>query len=207
VIAGEVQPGKPLLVKAYEPMLGRDLVFTPDLVVLSMPVVPAEGSQELASRLKLSTGPDGFFLEAHVKLRPVDFSSDGSFMAGMAHYPKLLDESIAQAQAAASRAGIILAQKSMVTNARVAVVDPQKCVGCLTCVRICPFNVPKVHMDLTGVGGVNGAAFIEPAACHGCGSCAGECPAQAIQLMHSTDAQNLVKIQALFCEVDDGIKI
>jgi heterodisulfide reductase subunit A-like polyferredoxin len=143
----------------------------------------------------------GFFLEAHVKLRPVDFSSDGSFMAGMAHYPKLLDESIAQAQAAASRASIILAKKSMITNARVAVVDPDKCVGCLTCVRICPFDVPVVKMELTGVGNVSGAAYIEPAICHGCGSCAGECPAQAIQIMHSTDAQTLVKIYALFDEV------
>jgi heterodisulfide reductase subunit A-like polyferredoxin len=207
VIPGDVHSGKPVMVKAFESTLGRELTLTPDLVVLSMPVVPPEGSRELASRLKLSTGPDGFFLEVHVKLRPVDFASDGAYMAGMAHYPKLLDESIAQAQAAASRASIILAQNSMVTNARVAMVDPQKCVGCLTCVRICPYDVPVVRMDLTGVGGVNGAAYIEPAACHGCGSCASECPAQAIQLMHSTDAQTLIKIQALFSEVDDGIKL
>ena len=207
VVPGDIQLGKPVLVKAYEPMLGRDLALTPDLVVLSTPVVPAPGSRELASRLKLSTDPDGFFLEAHVKLRPVDFASDGAFMAGMAHYPKLLDETIAQAQAAASRASLILAQKSMLTNARVAVVDPLKCVGCLTCVRICPYDVPAIRMELTGVGGVSGAAYIEPAVCHGCGSCASECPAQAIQLMHSTDAQTLVKIHALFSEVDDGIKL
>ena len=207
VIPGDIQREKPVVVKAFESMLGRELVLTPDLVVLSTPVVPAEGSRELASRLKLSTGPDGFFLEAHVKLRPVDFASDGAFMAGMAHYPKLLDESIAQAGAAASRASIILSQKSMVTNARVAVVDPQKCVGCLTCVRICPYGVPVVRMELTGVGGVSGAAYIEPAVCHGCGSCASECPAQAIQLMHSTDAQTLVKIHALFNEVEDGIQL
>ena len=87
---------------------------------------------------------DGFFLEAHPKLRPVDFASDGLFMAGVAHYPKFLDETIAQAQAAAARAAIILSQESVLTNARVAVVDNTKCVGCLTCVRTCPYDVPKV---------------------------------------------------------------
>jgi heterodisulfide reductase subunit A-like polyferredoxin len=201
VIPGDAGIGKPLLVRGFENVLGRKLELSPDYLVLSTPVLPSPGSQDLATLLKLSTGPDGFFLEAHVKLRPVDFSSDGSFMAGMAHYPKLLDESIAQAQAAASRASIILAKKSMITNARVAVVDPDKCVGCLTCVRICPFDVPVVKMELTGVGNVSGAAYIEPAICHGCGSCAGACPAQAIQIMHSTDAQTLAKIYALFDEV------
>jgi heterodisulfide reductase subunit A-like polyferredoxin len=156
----------------------------------------------LASKLKISTDMDGFFLEAHVKLRPVDFSADGVFMAGMAHYPKFLDESIAQAQAAASRAGGILAQEMMFTNARVARVDPEKCVGCLTCVRICPYDVPRISNETTGVGSILGAAFIEPAVCHGCGSCAAECPAKAIQLMHYTDSQTLAKVDALFGKFD-----
>jgi heterodisulfide reductase subunit A-like polyferredoxin len=85
----------------------------------------------------------------------------------------------------------------MLTNAA-AVVDPLKCVGCLTCVRICPYDVPRVRADFTGVGSIAGAAFVEPAICHGCGSCAAECPAQAIQLMHYTDAQTLMKLDALF---------
>jgi len=80
----------------------------------------------------------------------------------------------------------------------VAVVDPLKCVGCLTCVRICPYDVPKVRSLFTGVGNIVGAAYIEPAICHGCGTCASECPARAIQLMHYTDAQTLIKIDALF---------
>jgi heterodisulfide reductase subunit A2 len=141
---------------------------------------------------------DGFFLEAHPKLRPVDFASDGLFMAGVAHYPKFLDETIAQAQAAASRAAIILSQDHVLTNARVAVVDPAKCVGCLTCVRACPYDVPKVSAQFTGVGNITGAAFIEPAMCHGCGICAAECPAKAIQLKHYRDAEMLPKIDALF---------
>jgi heterodisulfide reductase subunit A-like polyferredoxin len=116
----------------------------------------------------------------------------------MAHYPKFLDETIAQAQAAAARAAVILSQASMLTNARVAVVDPDKCVGCLTCVRACPYGVPQVTADFTGVGGIIGAEFIESAMCHGCGICAAECPAKAIQLMHYRDAQMLIKIDALF---------
>ncbi len=152
----------------------------------------------MASKLKISTDMDGFFLEAHVKLRPVDFSADGIFMAGMAHYPKFLDETIAQAQAAASRAAGILAQDTIMTNARVARVDAEKCVGCLTCVRICPYEVPQISGDYTGVGEIIGAAFVEPAICHGCGSCVAECPAQAIQLMHYTDVQTLSKVDALF---------
>ena len=169
-----------------------------------MPVIAPAGTRELASRLKLSIDMDGFFLEAHVKLRPVDFAAEGIFMAGMAHYPKFLHETIAQAQAAASRAASILAQPTLLTNARVAQVDPLKCVGCLTCVRICPYDVPVVNQDFAGVGSILGAAYIEPAICHGCGTCAAECPAQAIQLLHYTDAQTLTKLEALFDKLPTG---
>ena len=199
-----VQEGSPaespseIIVRVMDPVLGRVVDLSPELLVLSMPVIPSEGTRDLASRLKLSVGVDGFFLEAHVKLRPLDFTTDGIFMAGMAHYPKFLDETIAQAQAAASRAAIILSQKTMETNARVAVVDALKCVGCLTCVRICPYHVPKIDSGFAGVGGIIGAAYIESAICHGCGSCASECPANAIQLLHYKDIQTLTKLDALF---------
>ena len=191
-------PESPVTIDVIDPTLNRTLRLTPDLLVLSMPIVPPEGIRELASKLKLPLDMDGFFLEAHVKLRPVDFSAEGVFMAGMAHYPKLLDETIAQAQAAASRAARVLAQETMVTNARVAVVDPMRCVGCLTCVRICPYGVPTVDSEYLGVGNIVGAAYIEPAVCHGCGTCVSECPAQAIQLNHYTDDQTLEKLDALF---------
>jgi heterodisulfide reductase subunit A-like polyferredoxin len=118
-------------------------------------------------------------------------------MAGMAHYPKLLDETMIQAQAAAARAARVLSRETLVAGGRVAVVDASKCTGCLTCVRICPFGVPKIRVDLTGVGGIVGAAYIEAAVCQGCGSCAAECPARAIQLMHYTDAQMISKVGAL----------
>ncbi len=186
-----------IVIRIHEPILDRDLELRPDLLVLSTPIVPQKDAHELSARLKVPLDADGFFLEAHPKLRPVDFASDGLFMAGVAHYPKFLDETIAQAQAAAARAAIILSQESVLTNARVAVVDDAKCTGCLTCVRICPFGVPKIKANLTGVGNIVGAAYIEAAVCQGCGSCVAECPARAIQLMHYTDAQMMIKVRAL----------
>ncbi len=187
-----------LAVRVWEPMLGEELTLNADLLVLSTPVVAPKGARELGTALKVPVDMDGFFLEAHVKLRPVDFASDGIFMAGVAHYPKFLDETIVQAQAAAARAANILAQEKMLTSARVAIVNPEQCVGCLTCVRSCPYHVPKIMPTEVGVGNILGAAFVETAVCHGCGICAAECPAKAIQLMHSTDRQNLTKVDALF---------
>jgi heterodisulfide reductase subunit A-like polyferredoxin len=186
-----------IAVQAWDPVLQRSITLQPDLLVLSMPMVPREDAHEVAKLFKVSLDADGFFLEAHVKLRPVDFASDGVFMAGMAHYPKLLDETMIQAQAAASRAARVLSHESLTAGGRVAVVDDARCTGCLTCVRICPFGVPKIKANLTGVGHIVGAAYIEAAVCQGCGSCVAECPAQAIQLMHYTDAQLAAKVHAL----------
>ncbi|TFH37943.1 MAG: 4Fe-4S dicluster domain-containing protein, partial [Anaerolineales bacterium] len=126
-----------------------------------------------------------------------DFASDGVFMAGMAHYPKLLDESIVQAKAAAARAARILSRKDLTAGGIVAEVDPEKCVGCLTCVRVCPFDVPRIASDQDGVGGIHGAAYIEPTVCRGCGNCVSECPAKAIHLAHFEDEQIIIKVDAL----------
>jgi heterodisulfide reductase subunit A-like polyferredoxin len=184
-------------VKVFDRALDRELEFEPDLLVLSMPPVPRENSAELAALFRVSRDSEGFFLEAHAKLRPVDFATDGVFMAGMAHYPKLLEESLIQAQAAASRAARVLSRETLTAGGRVAVVNESNCTGCLTCVRICPFNVPRIEGKRTGVGRIQGAAHIEPAVCRGCGSCAAECPARAIQLSHYTDTQMYAKIDAL----------
>jgi heterodisulfide reductase subunit A-like polyferredoxin len=200
-------PQSAIQVRVWEPILGREMVLRPDLLVLSTPVVPAEGARELSKRLKVPVDMEGFFLEAHVKLRPVDFSSEGIFMAGLAHYPKLLEESIVQAQAAAARAATLLSKDTLTTGGRVAVVDNTRCVACLTCVRTCPYDAPRVVSSLTGVGGIVGAAEIEAALCHGCGSCAAACPARAIQLMHYTDAQVLAKVDALFWENRSGLNV
>ena len=184
-------------IQAWDSALRRSLRIPAAWLVLSMPVVPQNGARGLSALFKVPQDSDGFFLEAHVKLRPVDFATDGIFMAGLAHYPKLLDETMIQAQAAATRAARILSQETLTAGGRVAVVDPAKCTACLTCVRVCPFHVPQIVPDLTGVGSIMGAAYIEAAICQGCGSCAAECPARAIQLMHYTDPQMIAKVQAL----------
>ena len=146
-------------------------------------IIPGK-SEELAHLFKVPLNEDKFFLEAHMKLRPVDFASDGLYMAGMAHYPKLLDETIAHAQAAASRASVVLSKTKLTAGGIVAKVDPSQCVGCLTCVRVCPFDVPSIDATIEGGGNIIGAAFIEPTICQGCGTCVAECPAKAIQLLH-----------------------
>jgi heterodisulfide reductase subunit A-like polyferredoxin len=119
-------------------------------------------------------------------------------MAGSAHYPKLLDETITQAQAAAARAVTILSQDVLQVGGAIAQINSEMCVGCLTCVRFCPFSVPQVKFDLTGIGEISGAAYIEPAQCQGCGICVAECPAHAIQLMHYRGTQIEATIEAMF---------
>ncbi|MGQ9625378.1 MAG: NAD(P)-binding protein [Anaerolineae bacterium] len=185
----------------HEPILNGKMALEPDLLVLSTAMTPAEGSRELAEMLKFSCTLEGFFLEAHVKLRPVDFPAEGLFLCGSAHYPKFIDEAIVQANAAAARAAAILSKEVLEVGGVVAVVDEKKCTGCLTCVRICPYDVPVINYEKVGAGEIKGAAEIAPAACQGCGICVGECPAKAIQLMHFKDEQILAKEEALFAEV------
>jgi heterodisulfide reductase subunit A-like polyferredoxin len=192
--------GNPIVVRAWDPVLGEPLVLRPDLLVLSEAIVPAEGSEELARTFKFSCSREGFFLEAHVKLRPVDFPAEGIFLCGTAHYPKFLDEAVTQAQAAAARAATILSKDELQVGGVVAEVEQAKCTACLTCVRICPFDVPVIDPAAVGAGGIRGAARIEVAACRGCGICAAECPAKAIELLHFKDGQVITKVEALFAE-------
>jgi heterodisulfide reductase subunit A-like polyferredoxin len=154
-----------------------------------MAVVPSPGTKQLAEILDVPLSAEGFFQEAHLKMRPMDFMEEGIFMAGMAHYPKFIEEAIINAQATAGRAITLLSKEPLYYGGAIAVVDPDKCVGCLTCVRTCPFEIPQVRNDLTGVGDIVGAAYIEPALCHGCGTCTAECPAKAIQLVAYLDEQ------------------
>ncbi len=176
--------------------LNRWLELPADIVPLSMSIIPAEGSDRLAQMLRVPLSSEGFFEEAQLKLRPMDFMREGIFLAGMAHYPKFIEESISHALAAAARALTILSQRdSLYMGGVVAVVDPDKCVGCLTCTRTCPFQIPQViaQEGRCGVGGLGGAAFIEDALCQGCGTCTGECPANAIQLVNYTDEQMMLR--------------
>lgn len=178
-----------VVVDVLDTGLGRQLQFSSDLLVLSSGVRPREQAPELASALRVPLGQDGFFSEAHVKLRPLDFASEGIFLCGSAQGPKLIDETITQARGAASRAASILARKELQVAAEFSVVDQDQCAGCLTCVRVCPYGVPRVTEDRS--------AYIEPAACQSCGVCAAACPRQAIQVNGSTNQQIIAKLDAL----------
>ena len=178
-----------LAVDVREHVFGRTLRFEPDLLALSTSIEPSPGTAELADLLNLPLSAEGFFMEAHLKMRPMDFTDDGIFLAGMAHYPKFIEESITHAQAAAARALSILSRPTIQVGGVVAVVDPQRCTGCLTCTRTCPFGIPTISSEFSGVGGLGGAAWIDPARCQGCGTCTAECPARAIQLLHYRDEQ------------------
>ena len=167
----------------------QDFRVEPDLVVLSAGIRPGEGALQIARLLKLPVADVGFFLEAHVKLRPVEFAVSGIFLAGLAHSPRFIEESVTMAKSAGQQAMKILCKERMTTSAAVAEVDPEKCAACLACVRACPYNAPFINQD--------GVSEIPPSACMGCGICASECPAKAISLKHSTDDQVMAKIDAL----------
>jgi heterodisulfide reductase subunit A len=181
-----------LEVGIIDPMLGRKIHLNPDLLVLSMAIEPSNGSIRLSKILGVPLSNEGFFLEAHIKMRPMDFMEEGIFVCGIAHYPKFIEESISQALATAGRATTILSKQPYYFGGSVAEVDAEKCVGCLTCVRTCPFHIPKIDETLSGVGSLGGAAYIEPSQCHGCGTCTVECPANAIQLVNYRDEQVMV---------------
>jgi heterodisulfide reductase subunit A-like polyferredoxin len=169
-------------------VLNRKLNVSTDLLVLSAGM-EAEDTEELSSIVKLARTPEGYFMEAHVKLRPVDMATEGIFVCGTAHSPKLISESIAQAYAAASRAVTFLSQTQLTLSAVTAQVEAEKCASCLICVRSCPYDVPKINED--------GVSEIDEALCHGCGICTAECPAKAIQLNWYEDDQIICKVDAL----------
>jgi heterodisulfide reductase subunit A-like polyferredoxin len=170
-------------------VLGRPIRLAPDLVVLATAILPNE-NKHLFELYKVPVNTEGFLIEAHAKLRPVDFASEGLFMAGLAHYPKPLDETITQAKAAVARSMTILSKDGIYVGGVVASVNPDKCAACLTCVRTCPYDAPRI--------GEEGYAIIDPAACRGCGACVAECPGKAIALKHFTDEQIIAKTDALF---------
>jgi heterodisulfide reductase subunit A len=187
-IAGEDQ----LLLTITDHVLRRPLRIKPDLLVLAAGIEASE-NHALYEHFKVPVNDDGFLVEAHAKLRPVDFASEGIFLAGLAHYPKPIEESIAQAKAAASRAMTLLAKDALSVGGVVAVVDSALCAACLTCVRTCPYHIPKV-ME-------HSHAVIDASECHGCGTCVSECPGKAISLKHFTDEQLIAKTGALFAKV------
>ncbi len=179
-----------LAVNVFDTVLGETIRLSPDVLVLSTAIRPQPDAGELASRLRLPLTQEGFFMEAHMKLRPLDFVSEGMYLCGLAHSPKSVTETISQARGAVARAMTVLAQPHLMTGGVVSVVDPERCAACLTCVRACPYNVPHITEDKV--------AYIEAAACQGCGICAGACPRKAIKLQHYEDEQVTAKTAVLY---------
>ncbi|MDJ0782941.1 MAG: FAD-dependent oxidoreductase [Desulfosarcinaceae bacterium] len=177
-----------LLLTVVDPVLDRPVRIRPDMLVLAAAILP-NANQKLFELFKVPVNAAGFLVEAHAKLRPVEMASEGVFLAGLAHYPKPLEESVAQAQAAAARAMTLLSKPFLLAGGVVAEVERGRCAACLTCVRTCPYNIPQVDE--------HSHAVIDPALCHGCGTCAAECPGKAITLSHFTDDQLIAKGAAL----------
>lgn len=189
----QVKRGDNLSVKVYDLALREEIELAADLIVLSSAILSHPENVNLAPLLKIPLNADNFFLEAHPKLRPVDFAGEGIFLCGLAHSPKLIDECISQSLAASSRATTILSKEELWAGGVVAVIDGDKCAACLTCLRVCAYGVPFINKE--------GVAEVEAVKCQGCGTCAGECPAKAIQLQNYGDEQILAKCQALFIQV------
>ena len=177
-----------MTVRFTDHVLGRRLEADADMVVLSAGVKAAD-TEELSTIIKTGRNAEGFFMEAHVKLRPVEAATEGIFICGTAHGPKLITETITQAMAAASRATTFLAQEYLTLSAVTAEVAQEACASCLVCVRSCPYNVPVINKD--------GVSYIDPALCQGCGVCASECPAKTIKLNWYEDTQLLSKVESL----------
>ena len=180
-----------LRVTVIDHVLQTPLQIFPDMIILATAVVPND-TGALSKLYKISTTPEGFFLEAHMKLRPVDFATDGMFLAGLCHFPKPIEESIAQAKAAAARAATILVKESIDMEPIVSVVDEENCNGCGICERVCPYGA----MHLVEINGVI-TARSTPASCKGCGLCAASCPSKAVDMCHFSHHQIRAQICAL----------
>jgi heterodisulfide reductase subunit A len=166
-----------LLINTHDPILGRDVQIETDLLSLATAIIPNRDEQ-LANFFKVPLNDDGFFIERHAKLGPSEFATDGVFLCGLAHYPKPIDESVAQGRAAASRAMTLLAQKTIHTSGTVAETAPTLCSQCGVCVSVCPYSAPFFAED----GPWTGRAQINPVLCKGCGLCVASCRSGAIHL-------------------------
>ncbi len=182
----EEADGARLKVITFDTTLSEPLLIEADLIVLSAATTAAPGNKEAAQLLKIPLNEDGFFLEAHVKLRPVDFATEGVFVCGTAHGPKSIGESITQAWAAAARANTILSKDHLEAEGITAVVDTDRCIACKNCEAVCEYGAIRVERT---------AADVNPLLCKGCGTCAVECPAMAITMHHFTDDQITAMIQ------------
>ena len=180
-----------LRVTVTDPILGQKLALDADLVALAAAVVPASTSHELSRLFKVPLNPDGFFQEAHVKLRPVDFAAEGVFLCGTAHYPKHMSETISQAYGAAGRAINVLSKDSVTATGAICDVDETACIACGACISSCKYDA--IDFDDTPQGK---KARVNPILCKGDGLCNTKCPTGAIYLNHYTDEEIFRQIDA-----------
>jgi heterodisulfide reductase subunit A len=183
-------------VVVYDELLGAKLGIPYDLVVLSTPMVAHEDAKDLAQALKVPVDEHGFFLEAHVKLRPLDFATDGVYVAGTARWPSHLEETITQAYGAAARAATILSKDHVTSSGVVAQVNEALCRACGRCVEICPFGAASLVEGSPGTD----VARVNPVMCKGCGACASVCPTGAMTALHFTDEQVTAMVRAALRE-------
>jgi heterodisulfide reductase subunit A len=182
---GRSEDGRPVLkVTATDYILGTQIEIDADFIALAAAIIPSAGSQEVSKLFKVAMGPDGFCQEAHVKLRPVDFTAEGVFLCGIAHYPKLMSESINQAYGAAGRALTLLSSDTVVASGSVCTVNEKMCIGCGVCAPACTYGAVQLQETKKGR-----EASVIPVLCKGCGLCNSKCPTGAIQLKHYTDEE------------------
>jgi len=193
VEAGESDEGRPVLkVTATDYVLGKKLVIDADVLALAAAVIPSAATKEVAGLFKVTLSPDGFFKEAHVKLRPVEFGTDGVYLCGLAHYPKFMQETINQAYGAAGRVLTLLSHDTVVASGSVALVNESRCIGCGACVSACTYGALDLRDTKQGK-----KAMVNPVLCKGDGLCNTKCPTGAIQLKHYTDEELLSEIDAM----------
>jgi heterodisulfide reductase subunit A len=187
-----------LLVKARDHILGIPMNITADVLGLASAII-VKDQEKLAMMFKVPLSNDGFFLEAHMKLRPVDFATDGVFVAGLAHYPKPMEEAIAQAKAAAARAALVLSLDAIRAGGVVAEIDASQCVGCQACVGVCPFGAIDYN-EREDVCEVNQAL------CKGCGTCAANCPSECITLFGFSHKQIYIQVDEALAELEEAME-
>jgi len=183
--------GQGFKVTVSDPVLGKRLALEADAIVLAAAVIPSAGSEDTARLFKVPLSPDGFFQEAHVKLRPVDFAAEGVYLCGTAQYPKHLSEVIGQAYGAAGRALTLLTHDTVVASGSVCEVDENSCVSCGACITACSYGAIEFHDTPRGK-----KAVINPVLCKGDGLCNAKCPTGAVFLKHYTDAEVFGQIDA-----------
>jgi len=193
VEAGESDEGRPVLkVTATDYILGKKIVLDADVLALAAAVIPSAATNEIAALFKVTLSPDGFFKEAHVKLRPVEFGTDGVYLCGLAHYPKFMQETINQAYGAAGRVLTLLSHDTVVASGSVCQVNEGRCMGCGACVAACTYGALDLRETKQGK-----KAIVNPVLCKGDGLCNTKCPTGAIQLKHYTDEELVSEIDAM----------